>query len=155
VLDLDQLQDARSLAVSVKAGAPAAHYDAVTAAAENQTVELYQGEDVEIKVVRLKEGGQGFYFQVVCIDNARLPDGGTDEYANKIYYYDNESGDGMYVLDRCVLDDAAAQESDSLFPSTKFSVVPSAAAFVSRRLQDGRAPPWPWTPASRRSTAVS
>lgn len=127
-LDLGQVGEARSLALTLKAGAPAVHYGAATAKTENQSVELYQGEEVEIKIVRLKEGVGGFYFQVVCIDNARLPDSG-DEYANKIYYYDQESSDGMYVSDRCVLDDAAAQSRIHFDPPVKFSVVPSRGGF--------------------------
>lgn len=129
VLDLAQIGDAKALELTLKQGAPATHFGAKTANAQNQSVELYQGEEVEIKVVRLKEGVGGFYFQIVCTDNARLPDSGTDEYANRIYYYDSESSDGMYVSDRCVLDDAAAQSRIRFDPAVKFSLVPSRGGF--------------------------
>lgn len=95
---------------------------------QNFTVELFAGADVDLKLTQLKEGTNGFYIQVICNDASRAPDV-EDSYQNRIYYYDNETGDGMYVSDRCAPDEQSAKQSISFSPELAFSVVPSRGGF--------------------------
>lgn len=119
---------AESVKVTVNAGLPSVEKGHQIEKTKNLSVEIFEGKDVEIKLTQLKEGTTGFYIQVVCNDASRAPDV-DDSYTNRIYYYDNDTHDGMYVSDRCAPEDASAKQFITFEPAQEFSVVPSRGGF--------------------------
>ncbi|MCB9655853.1 MAG: hypothetical protein H6729_17135 [Deltaproteobacteria bacterium] len=84
-------------------------------------VSIPQGKPVEILASGLREGGQGFYVQVVCRDRAA-----GDE---SMYYWDSQSGDSYQVSPRCVLEESDARESIHFTPEVKWSLTPTRGGF--------------------------
>ncbi len=128
IIPAASLSKAEAINVTVNPGLPSTESGYKIAEAKNISVQLFEGADVAIKATSLKEGTNGFYIQVVCNDGARAPDT-EDSYQNRIYYYDNETRDGMYVSDRCSPEEQSAKQFITLQPTQEFSVVPSRGGF--------------------------
>ncbi len=127
-LPTGNLTGEQTLQFSLKSGMPALADGGGTAPAKVQKVPLFAGKDVTVKAVRLKEGVNGFYIHVICNDGSRWS--GADEvYQNRIYYYDNDTHDGMYVSDRCAFDEATARSKIRIKPAAKWSLVPARGGF--------------------------
>lgn len=107
--------------VKVKAGlAPEGRSQQAAAAAEDG-FEIYEGDPVEIKTAVVKEGGNGFYVEVICNDEAA--EGGER------YYWDYDAEQSWYVSRRCMVQEAQAQEGIRFDPPVKFYTAPGSAGF--------------------------
>jgi len=107
--------------VKVRAGLAPEGKSVLRAAAAEESFELFDGEPVEVKTSLIKEGGNGFYVEVVCNDKAA--EGGER------YYWDYEAEQSWYVSRRCMLQEAQAQEGIRFDPPVKFYVAPGSAGF--------------------------
>lgn len=127
-VSMSAIGKAETVRVSALKGLPGLQTGHQLPREEHFTVDLFAGPDVDIKLTQLKEGANGFYIQVVCNDSARAPDV-DDSYQNRIYYYDSETSEGMYVSDRCSPDEQSVSQTISFSPAVDFSVVPSRGGF--------------------------
>lgn len=107
--------------VKVRAGLPPQAKSTLRAAAAEDSFELFAGDPVEVKTALVKEGGNGFYVEVVCNDKGA--EGGER------YYWDYEAQQSWYVSRRCMIQEAQAQEGIRFDPPVKFYVAPGSAGF--------------------------
>ena len=128
VIPASAIGKADAVNVTVNSGLPSTENGHKISSSSNIVIKLFDGEDVIIKATSLKEGTNGFYIQVVCNDGARAPDS-DDSYQNRVYYYDNDTRDGMYVSDRCSPEEQSAKQFVTIQPAQEFSVVPSRGGF--------------------------
>jgi uncharacterized repeat protein (TIGR01451 family) len=91
-------------------------------------VEIFAGAALDIKQVKLTEGANGFYLEVLCNDGARNANPESN-YENRIYYYDRQTYDGMYLSDRCVPDEQTIAGRIRFSPDVKFTMAPSRGGF--------------------------
>ena len=94
--------------------------DEITAPKATRDVKLRQGPPVRIEDVILKEGNDGFYFHVICDDEAS---GGTD------YYYDQTKRRSYRVSDRCEPDPDTVEETIQISPRVDIRTSPAEAGF--------------------------
>lgn len=117
----------RTVTFTLKPGLKAADGKSFAPARTVETA-LFGGKEVQIKQVRLKEGANGFYVQIVCNDLTRVS-ADEHDYKNRIYVYDRDAGNGIYVSDRCQPDEDTALSRINFKPKTKVRVVPSRGGF--------------------------
>lgn len=109
-----------SLEVSLAKGVPHREAKGVTAPAGDAKVSLKVGGPVEMHAVLVKEGGTGFYVDVICSD----PGAGSER-----YYWDPDTYDGWYVTSRCQPDADLALSSIHVTPAVDFTVAASPGGF--------------------------
>lgn len=107
--------------VRLRSGLQPEGNSSLRAAGAEDAFELFGGDPVEVKTAVVKEGGNGFYVEVVCNDEAA--EGGDR------YYWDYDAGQSWYVSRRCMVQEAQAQESIRFDPPVKFYVAPGSAGF--------------------------
>ncbi|MDF1561810.1 MAG: MG2 domain-containing protein [Deltaproteobacteria bacterium] len=115
------IQPARKLMLELAAGLPMAGEPEVQAKAASREIVLYGGASMDIREVGIAEGGNGFYLEVICDDDAVRGDR---------YYYDRNLGRSYSSLSpRCVLDEDEAAEKIHITPAVKFTTSPSGGGF--------------------------
>jgi uncharacterized protein YfaS (alpha-2-macroglobulin family) len=109
-----------SVRVALRAGAPALRKGVVAPAGE-AFVYLPSGKPLSIKAAHLREGGTGFYVDVVCDDEAVE--------GEKRYFWDREGHDDYRLSRRCVLSAEDARQAVRFSPPVKFGIGPGAGGF--------------------------
>jgi uncharacterized protein YfaS (alpha-2-macroglobulin family) len=130
VADLPQgaFDQGSGVKLTVKADMPSAVYGAVLGKAASFDVRMAEGKEVEIKQVKLKEGANGFYVQVTCNDLVRRGDQ-PDGHGRQIYFWDDDMDQGLYLSDRCQLDESSTRGRLRFVPDVKWTMVPSRGGF--------------------------
>jgi uncharacterized protein YfaS (alpha-2-macroglobulin family) len=93
----------------------------VKAAAGEGSVSLADGPRVTIRDVHLQEGTDGWYFEVVCDDNAAPGERG--------YRYLRQVGEGYELSTRCEVDDTYASNTIHVDTGSKLSLSPGLGGF--------------------------
>ena len=113
--------DEAKLQVSLSSGVPWAGDPSVVAAAGKAEVSVTRGPEVEIEAVKVREGADGYFIEVVCTDNA-VP--------GRRSWYDQTDWDYYYVSDRCLPEARSAAERVRVNPAVgELSVVEGPGGF--------------------------
>jgi uncharacterized protein YfaS (alpha-2-macroglobulin family) len=114
IIEYSLLPGARSVEQAARAGAA------------NGSFQLYQGPDVTVHGVRLKESATGFFVEVSCTD-AAAPGGA--KYQWEEWRDENEGSWHWDKRPRCMLRDEDVESSVVITPKVKFSLVESHVGF--------------------------
>ncbi len=115
------VKPSKRLELTVQSGLPMAGDPDVRSKSATREITLYGGASMTIREVAVSEGGNGFYLEVICDDDA---------VKGNRYYYDRNLGRSFSSLSpRCVLDEDQAQERIHLTPKVKFTTSPAGGGF--------------------------
>ena len=114
--------DEEIVEVSLSAGVPWAGGGAAKAPAGRAEAPVRLGPPVEILSTRVKEGVSGFYIDVICRDEALGED-------SERYFWDEDTWDGWWVTERCMLSEQQVAEMVRLSPAVDLTVAPAAGGF--------------------------